>query len=639
MQRLALFTGVLALALAGAASYLAANLMADYVETSTTRQITQVMDQQGFGWISVRPDGMIVNVSGTAPTEAGRFKALIALKKVVNSDRINDSIVVVEPDDLHPPEFSLELLRNDDGISMIGLIPSATGRAAILTSIKDLDDKASVTDMLETADYPVPDGWAQSLGFALSSLRDLPRSKISVTPQQVSITAIADSQAQKDRIEKALRASRPASVALVIHITAPRPVITPFSLRLVKDENGVRFDSCSADSAAARKTIIAAAKAIGLTGNVSCTIGLGAPSRQWGKAVELSIKALNDLGGGSLTFSDADITLVALDSLKQSAFDAIVQPLESALPDVFSVHAILPPKPVLDASGAKPPAPEFIVTKSPEGQIQMAGRLRDKRGRAAVNNFAIAEFGGKNVNNTSRVDSTIPDGWTLRILTGLKALAKLRNGSLVVKPGVLILRGTSDRPEAKTEVTQLLSNQLGEPSRYQISVNYIEALDKQAQLPTPQECVDTINAILAQKQIDFDPGSANITSAADSVIDKIARAMTDCSDVPMEIGGYTDSQGREIMNQNLSQARAEAVLDSLLAHEVLTTNLDAKGYGEADPIADNATQEGRKANRRIAFRLITKQAPPKAGTGAEPAANPDTAKPAKDTKGVKNGQD
>ncbi len=73
----------------------------------------------------------------------------------------------------------------------------------------------------------------------------------------------------------------------------------------------------------------------------------------------------------------------------------------------------------------------------------------------------------------------------------------------------------------------------------------------------------------------------------------------------MEIGGYTDSQGREEMNTSLSQQRADSVRAALLARRVLTGNISSKGYGEADPIADNDTAEGREANRRIEFKLLT----------------------------------
>ncbi len=92
----------------------------------------------------------------------------------------------------------------------------------------------------------------------------------------------------------------------------------------------------------------------------------------------------------------------------------------------------------------------------------------------------------------------------------------------------------------------------------------------------------------------------------------------------MEIAGYTDSQGREEMNQALSQSRAQAVLNALLARRVLTDNLTAHGYGEADPIADNDSEEGREANRRIEFHLIQTETPEEGdGATTEPDATGD----------------
>ena len=58
------------------------------------------------------------------------------------------------------------------------------------------------------------------------------------------------------------------------------------------------------------------------------------------------------------------------------------------------------------------------------------------------------------------------------------------------------------------------------------------------------------------------------------------------------------------MNLNLSQARAQSVLHALAARRLLTGTFSAKGYGEAEPIADNGSEEGREANRRIEFRLF-----------------------------------
>jgi OOP family OmpA-OmpF porin len=76
------------------------------------------------------------------------------------------------------------------------------------------------------------------------------------------------------------------------------------------------------------------------------------------------------------------------------------------------------------------------------------------------------------------------------------------------------------------------------------------------------------------------------------------------------------------MNEQLSQERATAVLDALRARRVPVSSFAAKGYGEADPIADNGTAEGREANRRIEFRLIVPETAPEEPTALEEAEAP-----------------
>jgi OOP family OmpA-OmpF porin len=71
----------------------------------------------------------------------------------------------------------------------------------------------------------------------------------------------------------------------------------------------------------------------------------------------------------------------------------------------------------------------------------------------------------------------------------------------------------------------------------------------------------------------------------------------------VEVAGYTDSVGNPDHNVDLSQRRAESVRDFLIEEGIPAEGLSAKGFGPADPIADNATAEGRAANRRVELHI------------------------------------
>lgn len=587
-------------ALAAGLSVLAALSAARTVERMSARTVQNALVVQGEDWAKAEADGLIVRLTGMAETEALRFRALSVASSVVDAARVIDAMEVRPAAELRPPDFSVEILRNDDTIQLIGLIPAAHDRDHVVEALADLVGADRVSDMLETANFAVPFGWETALDFGLDALSLLPRSKISIAPANVSIRAITASAAEKARLEAELARRLPDGVHLDMHLSAPRPVITPFTLRFLIDGQSARFDACSADTEASRSRILAAATAAGTSGKVDCTIGLGVPSPHWAEAVEAGIRALAELRAGNITFSDADVSLVAADTVAQENFDRVVGELENALPEVFSLTAVLIPKPEQASDGP----PNFTATLSPEGLVQLRGRLTDDRVRDLVGGFAAARFGSSRVYNATRLDPELPMGWPVRVLAALEALAQLTHGSVLVEPGFMRITGSTGNPDANAEVARILAEKLGGGARFEIAIKYVEALDPVANLPDPEDCVADLNAILAQTKITFAPGSADIAGESLATLDQLAEVLRECQDVPMEIGAHSDSQGGEQMNLNLSQSRANSVLNGLLARRVLTTNLTAVGYGEGQPIADNETEEGREANRRIEFTLF-----------------------------------
>ena len=580
-------------------SMITANFSVKLIEDKSEIGVRSEFDKSGMTWAEVEANGLQVIIAGVAPTEALRFAALSTAGGVVDAARIIDEMQIKAVADIAPPRFSAEILLNDAGLSIIGLIPASTDRADILEQATKNSDSSKITDLIETADYPTPEGWQDALGFALFSMTKLQRAKISVQAGRVAIDAITDSAKEQSKLEKDLNRAAPPGLRLTLNISAPRPVITPFTLRLVKDERSARFDSCSANTEKARQLILNAANRAGLQGRSMCILGMGSPSPKWGIAVEQGIDAITKLGTGSITFSDTDVTIVAGVGTTQVSFDRIIGELENNLPAVFALYAKLP-----ETEDSSLGPQEFIATLSPEGLVQLRGRLANENMRNLTESYARATFGTSNVYMAARLVSDLPDTWPLRILTGLEALSKLSYGVVTVTPNMVVVSGSAGEQMASTKIASLLAAKLGEAEEFDIKVTYIEKLDPIAALPTPDECEAEIAAIVAISKITFEPGSATINASALGTMDDIAEILRQCGDLKLEVQGHTDSQGREEMNLNLSQARAQSVLNELRARRVLTSTYTAKGYGEINPIADNKEEAGREANRRIEFRLL-----------------------------------
>ena len=603
---------------AAAVCLVGAGFVVKAVEENSEYGVRLALDENDLTWAEVQADGLQVLLTGTAPTEAQRFKALSTAGGVVDAARVIDGMEVVDSASLQPPRFSIEILRNESGISLIGLVPTATDRDALLARLTPMAAGGTVTDLLETADYPFPDQWDRALTFGIRALESLPRSKVSIAADRVAITAMTDSADERRRLEVDLARRAPSGVRLVLDISAPRPVITPFNLRFLISEGRGRFDACSADSAEAQTRILAAARAAGMEGPGTCTIGLGVPSPNWARAVEQAIAALAEVGGGSVTFTDADITLVAVETTDQALFDQVVGRLENSLPDVFALTAVLP-TPVASQPGGRI---DFTATLAEDGKVQLRGRIGDEISRTLMETFAKARFGTDSVSSSVRSDETLGEDWTVRVLAGLEALSRLSTGSAQVTRENFVISGTTGDARAGGQIAALLTDKLGETADYTINVTYDEAQDPAAAVPAPEECLRRINAILATRKINFEPGSDTPDAAAGGIISDIAEILRMCGELPLEISGHTDSQGRAEMNQRLSEARALAVLNELRARRVLTSTISSKGYGMEQPVADNSTEEGREANRRIEFRLLTPASeagdtPTEAGTAEE----------------------
>ena len=99
--------------------------------------------------------------------------------------------------------------------------------------------------------------------------------------------------------------------------------------------------------------------------------------------------------------------------------------------------------------------------------------------------------------------------------------------------------------------------------------------------------------------IHFDTAKAIILPDSEAALTEIVKLLTDHADLKLRVEGYTDNVGQAAANQTLSEQRAQAVVAWLTSHGIAAARLAARGFGAANPVADNATEDGRAKNRRV----------------------------------------
>jgi len=120
-----------------------------------------------------------------------------------------------------------------------------------------------------------------------------------------------------------------------------------------------------------------------------------------------------------------------------------------------------------------------------------------------------------------------------------------------------------------------------------------------APAPTPRPAPRII-----LRDVTFKSGSANLTADAEASLRQTAASLVVQPGVRLEVAGYTDDTGPRATNERLSLERARSVERFLVKAGVPADRLTARGYGPADPIADNGTAAGRALNRRVELKRV-----------------------------------
>lgn len=582
--------------------YAAAFLSVRIVEKTSKDQVRRIWIDNDVSWAEVEADGLQLFVFGDAPDEGERFRAITLAGKIVDAARIIDQINVVRLERKDQADISLELLKRDNKVSIYGVLPKDDDKTVFEQNLRtELGDDVQLRSLLENVDQPAPKDWSSLLRLAVFSLEQLRYAKISLTEQDMHIDGMVADHVQKQSLIRTITSKASKDIALSFELTVPRPVIAPFTFRAVREEGRTRISACSMESETEIVALREKTSALDIKIDVPCQLGLGAPDADWLKAIFHSLDALDELTAGTVTLLDRDIKLQTEAEIEEDRFAAITADLERQVPALYALESYRP-NPITASVDGKDD--EFVVTKSPEGLVQLRGLIRSAANKEILNSLASARFGSEQLYISLEEKSGLPSSWDTKSMTAVEVLSLLKNGVVRVNRDVIDISGITDETSTQSNVTSLLAQKLSEEDIYQIDLAYVAPRQITVTKLDGVACDTQIKERMEKGNIKFESGSDRVDGDGLKRLDEIAKILKTCGDVSFEIAGHTDSQGREEMNKNLSQSRANAVLRELQRRRVSTARFVAKGYGETMPIADNQTAEGREFNRRIEFRLI-----------------------------------
>lgn len=226
--------------------------------------------------------------------------------------------------------------------------------------------------------------------------------------------------------------------------------------------------------------------------------------------------------------------------------------------------------------------------------VVLQGVVPDDSYRAEVMARLMALYGRERVIDRLSIGGvTASAQWRQDVVRLLPASIKqVSKGQITLEGQVVELRGEVPSEAVRQQVIHDLNQAAGRTYSIKHALKVV----------VPEQVL--IDQALANRTVEFEPGSAVLTPAGSKLLEDMAKALMQFKGRSFELIGHTDGHGARQSNVALSLARAEAVKAYLIGKGLAAQSLRTKGMGPDQPIANNATEDGRARNRRIEFKLV-----------------------------------
>ncbi|MDJ0514259.1 MAG: OmpA family protein [Methyloceanibacter sp.] len=436
----------------------------------------------------------------------------------------------------------------------------------------------------------------------------------SVKGRDIEVSGLADSAAERDRILETLDIVEGRRV--VRGRIKVLESVSPYTFSAEKTDSGITISGhVPTEEARAGIAVVLDSDASALK------LASGSPGG-WTIVAQDGLSALAKLNSGKLTMTDKTLVLSGEATMPADG--------EAALGELKDVPPGYVVKVEFDYLDDGTPA-QFNLDYSASDGASVSGKLPARLtldkiatalGLESVSgdpSTAISGDPGPSLGILKKLGPWLPEFESVDLTLGDSDAAPMAGGDDgfpfvgMAAPGadieLLEKRVSADLGDAVTVSVQAASDLPPEgTSRVNVATGETEVLTAGYWLPQMDfvagygQCRDKANALLSKRDVNFVTGSARLDATSLRVINAITALVKNCTQstgLRVEVGGHTDSQGDSAFNMDLSQKRADAVVEALTARGIPADAITAAGYGDTKPVADNETEDGRAANRRV----------------------------------------
>jgi outer membrane protein OmpA-like peptidoglycan-associated protein len=498
------------------------------------------------------------------------------------------------PIDVLPPRADpFVFSANFDGkaVSLVGFVPNDIVHKTLIATAKATLPGAPIADSVVVASGE-PTGFAEAASFAIAQLDRMHDGGVTLDGLNLDVAGTAKSVDDYEALLRNLSEGLPQGMKIVSAAIAPA-VASPYGWSAEKSDSGVVL-SGYVSSASDRDDVVATARIIFAGANIDSRIRVaaGEPRMDWIGAIKFAMGQLGRLARGNVSVGDHSYA-IAGEAASAESYGEILDTNGRTLPASLVLKS---------GSGVTPPVvkPFRFIAERRGGGIAMSGYVPDEATRDAIFEAAHRKFGAASITGDLVYAAGAPDGFQDAVIASLQVLSRLAGGHVEVLDNAVTVQGLVYQPAAVGDIADTLSGSL--PDGFSADATGVET--RQDDQPVAAaECRDKLQAVLQSGRIAFDGTQADISADSVGVLDRVSAVIARCPDAEIEVGAHSDSDGSSSRNRDRTQARADAIVDFLVTAGIKRERLAGVGYGEKNPIADNATAAGKAANQRIEFSV------------------------------------